>query len=50
MYEVAEEPETNDIKSQKDMDLDEWLKEQKKQLDLEALSNRAQKEGRFTDF
>ena len=50
MYEVAEEPETNDVKSQKDMDLDEWLKEQKKQLDLEALSNSAQKGGRFTDF
>ena len=50
MYELQEEPESNEVKSQKDMDLDEWLKEQKKQLDVEAIRNSSKAAGRFTDF
>lgn len=50
MFEIDNEPESNDIKFQKDMDLDEWLKEQKKQLDLDAMRNSAKAKGSFTDF
>ena len=50
MYERDEEPESNEEKSEKDMDLDAYLKEQKKQLDLEAIRNSAVESAHFSSF
>ena len=50
MFETENEPETNEENSKKDMALDEYLKEQKKQLDLDAIRNSAVESARFSNF
>ena len=41
MFEVDEEPESNEKKSEENMDLDKWLQKQKDQLERDVLQNSA---------